>query len=159
MTETGKLDGRVAVVTGGGGGIGRAICLALASAGAEVVVADLDENSGRATTADVERGNGSARFQQLDVTDEASWKELYDHLWDTSRRLDIVVNNAGIFLLRHIEETTVEEWGCVPEYKSALEIHLGQGALKKFDNESQKHMPLMNKYSKILYENFKKLIK
>ena len=113
MTETGKLDGRVAVVTGGGGGIGRAICLALASAGAEVVVADLDENSGRATTADVERGNGSARFQQLDVTDEASWKELYDHLWDTSRRLDIVVNNAGIFLLRHIEETTVEEWDAV----------------------------------------------
>ncbi len=65
----------------------------------------------------------------------------------------------GIQFHIEVKKTTVEEWGCVPEYKSALEIHLGQGALKKFDNESQKHMPLMNKYSEILYENFKKLIK
>ena len=65
----------------------------------------------------------------------------------------------GIQFHIEVKKTTVEEWGCVPDYKSALEIHLGQGALKKFDNESQKHMPLMNKYSEILYENFKKLIK
>ena len=61
----------------------------------------------------------------------------------------------------HIEakKNTVGEWGCVPEYKSALEKQLGEGALEKFDKDSQFHVPSMNKYSKILYENFKKLIK
>ena len=62
---------------------------------------------------------------------------------------------------KHIEvkKTTVGEWGCVPEYKSALEKQLGEGALEKFDTDSQIHMPSMNNYSRILYENFKKLIK
>ena len=57
-----------------------------------------------------------------------------------------------------VKDTTVGEWGCVPEYKSALEKQLGEGALIKFDKESQKYMPSMNEYSKILYENFKKLV-
>ena len=60
----------------------------------------------------------------------------------------------------HIEakDTTVGEWGCVPEYKSALEKQLGEGALKKFDEEAKIHMSNMNKYSNILYQNFKKLV-
>ena len=61
----------------------------------------------------------------------------------------------------HIEakDTTVNDWGCVPEYKSALEKQLGKGALEKFDKETQNNMRNMNNYSKILYENFKRLIK
>ena len=61
----------------------------------------------------------------------------------------------------HIEakDTTVNDWGCVPEYKSALEKQLGKGALEKFDKEAQNNMQNMNSYSKILYENFKRLIK
>ena len=61
----------------------------------------------------------------------------------------------------HIEvkDTTVNDWGCVPEYKSALEKQLGEGALEKFDKEAQNNMQNMNSYSKILYENFKRLIK
>ena len=55
-----------------------------------------------------------------------------------------------------VKKTTVGEWGCVPEYKSALEKQLGVGALEKFD--MLKHMPSMNEYSKLLYENFKKLV-
>ena len=64
----------------------------------------------------------------------------------------------GIQFHIEVKDTTVEEWGCVPEYKSALEKQLGEGALIKFDKDSQKHMPSMNEYSKILYENFKKLV-
>ena len=64
----------------------------------------------------------------------------------------------GIQFHIEVKKTTVSEWGCVPEYKSALEKQLGQGALDKFDKESQIHMPSMNEYSKILYENFKKLV-
>ena len=65
----------------------------------------------------------------------------------------------GIQFHIEVKKTTVGEWGCVPEYKSALEKQLGEGALEKFDIDSQKHMPSMNNYSEILYENFKKLIK
>ena len=65
----------------------------------------------------------------------------------------------GIQFHIEVKKTTVGEWGCVPEYKSALEKQLGQGALEKFDEDSQKYMPTMNEYSEVLYENFKKLVK
>jgi len=64
----------------------------------------------------------------------------------------------GIQFHIEVKKTTVGEWGCVPEYKSALEKQLGEGALDKFDKDSQTHMSSMNQYSKILYENFKKLV-
>ena len=64
----------------------------------------------------------------------------------------------GIQFHIEIKDTTVNEWGCVPEYKSALEKQLGEGALQKFDKEAQSNMSQMNNYSKILYSNFKSLI-
>ena len=64
----------------------------------------------------------------------------------------------GIQFHIEIKDTTVGEWGCVPEYKSALEKELGEGALEKFDAEAKNNMSNMNKYSKILYENFKKFL-
>ena len=65
----------------------------------------------------------------------------------------------GIQFHIEVKDTTVNAWGCVPEYKSALEKQLGKGALEKFDKEAQNNMRNMNNYSKILYENFKRLIK
>ena len=64
----------------------------------------------------------------------------------------------GIQFHIEIKNTTVGEWGCVPEYKSALEKQLGEGALEKLDIDAKNNMPNMNEYSKILYENFKKLL-
>ena len=64
----------------------------------------------------------------------------------------------GIQFHIEIKDTTVNEWGCVPAYKSALEEQLGVGALEKFDKEAKSNMVAMNNYSKILYSNFKKLI-
>ena len=64
----------------------------------------------------------------------------------------------GIQFHIEVKDTTVGEWGCVPEYKSALEKQLGDGALEKFDEEAKIHMLNMNKYSNILYQNFKKLV-
>ena len=63
----------------------------------------------------------------------------------------------GIQFHIEIKNTTVGEWGCVPEYKTALEKELGEGALDKFDREAKENMSSMNLYSKMLYENFKKL--
>ena len=65
----------------------------------------------------------------------------------------------GIQFHIEVKDTTVNEWGCVPEYKSALEKELGQGALEKFDKEAKYNMSQMNNYSKILYSNFKKIVK
>ena len=64
----------------------------------------------------------------------------------------------GIQFHIEIKDTTVKEWGCVPEYKKALEDQLGNGALEKFDQSAKDNMTDMNNYSKILYNNFKKLL-
>ena len=64
----------------------------------------------------------------------------------------------GIQFHIEIKDKTVNEWGCVPEYKKALEDQLGDGALEKFDQSAKKNMKDMNNYSKILYYNFKSLL-
>ncbi len=64
----------------------------------------------------------------------------------------------GIQFHIEVKDTTVNDWGCVPEYKSALEEQLGKGALEKFDKEAKINMTTMNKYSSILYKNFKEII-
>ena len=63
----------------------------------------------------------------------------------------------GIQFHIEVKDTTVHDWSCVIEYKSALEEQLGQGALEKFDKEAKLNMSQMNKCSDILYSNFKKL--
>ena len=84
-----------------------------------------------------------------DVTLIASSKE-------TKYQIFRYKNNAyGIQFHIEIKDTTVNDWGCVPEYKSALENQLGQGALEKFDKEAKENITNMNNYSKILYTNFK----
>ena len=64
----------------------------------------------------------------------------------------------GIQFHIEVKDTTVNDWGCVVEYKSALEEQLGQGALEKFDKEAKSYMSQMNNCSKILYSNFMKII-
>ena len=84
-----------------------------------------------------------------DVTLIASSKE-------TKYQIFRYKNNAyGIQFHIEIKDTTVNDWGCVPEYKSALENQLGHGALEKFDKDAKENMTNMNNYSKILYTKFK----
>ena len=110
MSGEGRLEGRVAIVTGGGGGIGRQMCLVLAEAGAHVVAADVDEAAAADAAAAVRDAKGSAESVALDVTSEESWISLIGHIRNAHGRLSVLVNNAGIFLLRHIDETTEAEW-------------------------------------------------
>jgi NAD(P)-dependent dehydrogenase (short-subunit alcohol dehydrogenase family) len=86
-----RLDGRVALLTGGGGGIGRACAQALAQAGAHVAVADIDEAAARKTAADIGRGEA----HRLDVTDEKEVEGGIGALVAPHGRLDVLVNNAG----------------------------------------------------------------
>ena len=91
-----RIDGKVALVTGGGQGIGRAFALALAEAGAGVVIADINERSGSLVAREIEGAGGSARFVRTDVTSEADVRHVVERAVDDLGRLDIAVNNAWV---------------------------------------------------------------
>jgi len=98
MTDrTRPLEGRVALVTGGASGLGRATCLALAEAGAHVAIADVDAAGSEQTRRMVADGGGSAQVVPLDVTDDAQRREVVAALFDQhGDAFDVLVNVAGI---------------------------------------------------------------
>ena len=101
MSENQPLKGRVAVVTGGTGGIGTAICARLAKEGASVIAADLSDPG---------IDNPAVTFHPLDVTREDSVKALAETVTKDHARLDILVNAAGIEIEKTIEDTSLAEW-------------------------------------------------
>ena len=105
-----KLDGEVALVTGGARGIGAATAALLASAGAKVVVADRDEPAAAALASDLTRRGATAQARRLDVTDEAEVAAVFGAVRGAFGRLDILVNNAGIALRRPTAELSLADW-------------------------------------------------
>ncbi|NQT18527.1 MAG: SDR family oxidoreductase [Planctomycetes bacterium] len=91
-----KLDNKVALVTGGGRGIGRAICLALADAGAHVVAAARTTEEIDAVAKEITDAGGMATAVTADIANEDDVVALFDHVRDVHGRLDVLVNNAGI---------------------------------------------------------------
>lgn len=89
-----RLDGKVAVITGAGKGIGRGIARRFAGEGAAVLVAERDDAAGRQTAADIEKSGGRAVFVRTDVGVKADVQAAIDGAVDTFGRLDILVNNA-----------------------------------------------------------------
>jgi len=103
----GRLQDKIALITGGASGIGRAAAHLFAEEGATVVIADRDEAAARAAVAAI---GGRASFQRLDVTAEDRWIAVTDALVRDRGRLDILINSAGVSLLKDIEATTLDEW-------------------------------------------------
>ncbi len=107
----GRVEGKVALVTGGGSGIGRASALTLAREGAAVVVTDLNARTAEETAAMIAEAGGQARAMAQDTTDEARWGEVMASIRETEKRLDIVLNNAGVSNDgRLLKETSLEQW-------------------------------------------------
>src|SRR6185312_9154428 len=92
----GKLDGRVALVTGGASGIGAGCAQRLAEEGASVVITDVQDVKGEDTVGAIRNAGGKARFLHHDVTSEQAWQDVIADVEKTEGRLDILVNNAGI---------------------------------------------------------------
>ncbi|MBI3949039.1 MAG: 3-oxoacyl-ACP reductase FabG [Acidobacteria bacterium] len=105
-----RLEGKTAIVTGGGQGIGRAIAVAFAREGAAVWIPDLFLERAKTTAAIIKDNGGVAYANQCDVAQEESVKKMIDRAVAQLGRIDILVNNAGIELLKGVEEITVEEW-------------------------------------------------
>lgn len=117
-----RYAGRSAVVTGAGGGVGRALSHALAAAGAQVVCADLDLEAAR-RTADSAPGPGTTRAVRLDVTDAAAVQALVDEVVAEHGRLDLMFNNAGITLLGETQDLTLDQWNAIIDVNLRGVVH------------------------------------
>ena len=102
-----RLDGKVALITGGARGQGAAEAALFVEAGAKVVITDIDVAEGEAVAA---RVGENCRFLAQDVTDENDWKRIVDSTVDMFGRLDVLVNNAGMFRVVSMQDTSLDLW-------------------------------------------------
>jgi NAD(P)-dependent dehydrogenase (short-subunit alcohol dehydrogenase family) len=105
-----RFEGRVALVTGGAAGIGRAICLQLAREGAVAAVADRADEGGSETLALIEKSGGTGLSLRMDVSREPQIADAVAQVLRRFGRIDALFNNAGVELSRALHDTTTEEW-------------------------------------------------
>lgn len=106
----GRVQGKVAIVSGAALGIGKATAQLLAQEGACVVVGDINKEEGEKTVSEIEGKGGKAQFFTLDVSKEEDWKAVVEAALAAFGRLDVVVNNAGIAYSGTVESTSLEAW-------------------------------------------------
>jgi NAD(P)-dependent dehydrogenase (short-subunit alcohol dehydrogenase family) len=117
------LSGRVAVVTGAGSGIGRAIALRVARGGAVVHVADLDEQRAGAVTAEIAAAGGRASAHAVDVTDPAAVEALAAGVFAAHGGVDLLFNNAGVGHAGAVADTPLEDWRRIVEVNLMGVVH------------------------------------
>jgi len=102
-----RLDNKVAIVTGGARGMGAATCRVFASEGAQVVIADVLDADGEKLAKEI---GANATYAHLDVTDEANWQKVIDATISRFKRIDVLVNNAGVLLFKTIADTAKSDF-------------------------------------------------
>lgn len=110
LTNMFGLDGLTSVVVGGTGVLGGAFSDCLGSAGAHVIVAGRNAENGNAAVNRITKAGGSAEFFAIDVTEKDDFQKLADHLDQSNRKLDVLINGAGINSATPFLEITDEEW-------------------------------------------------
>ena len=105
-----ELNGKVAAITGGASGIGRATALALARAGVQLVIADIDSDGADDVAREIEAAGGHAIGTRCDVSAEAAFQELANATLQRFGRIDIVMNNVGVLTSGRPDELPIAEW-------------------------------------------------
>ena len=105
-----RVKGKVAVVTGAASGLGKGTASLLAREGARVILADINEDNGKKVAEEIRRDGGEAVFMKLDVSNENDWRSVIEKTLAEFGRLDVLVNNAGVELVKEIADTSLEEW-------------------------------------------------
>jgi NAD(P)-dependent dehydrogenase (short-subunit alcohol dehydrogenase family) len=106
----GRVNGKIALVTGGASGIGQATSEVLAREGATVIISDIQEAEGNQVVANIIKEGGKASFKSHDVADESHWQSIISEIAEEFGGLDILVNNAGIGIPSLITEMSLESW-------------------------------------------------
>jgi len=105
-----RVKGKVAVVTGAASGLGKGAASLLAREGARVILTDIVEASGKEAAEEIRREGGEAVFMKLDVSNESEWSKVMENILAEFGRVDVLVNNAGVELIKEIADTSLEEW-------------------------------------------------
>ena len=113
-----RLEGKVALISGGARGQGATEGQLFVDEGAMVVLADILDLEGEATAAQIRENGGEASYVHLDVTSEDEWRNAVEFALQTYGRLDILINNAAIYKRTPIVDTDVEEWRQIMEVNS-----------------------------------------
>lgn len=106
----GKLVDQVAIITGGAAGIGRQTALLFAKEGAKVVITDVNENEGEKALQEIKAINEDALFIKHDVSNEGDWKNVVSQTTEKFSNIDILFNNAGIYIIKPIPEIELDTW-------------------------------------------------
>ena len=113
-----RLDGKVALISGGARGMGAEEARIFAREGAKVVIGDISEDDGKAVEAQIAEAGGQALFTRLDVTQEADWAKAVDLAVSSFGKLDVLVNNAGISSRAFTDDTGIDAWDKIMEVNS-----------------------------------------
>jgi NAD(P)-dependent dehydrogenase (short-subunit alcohol dehydrogenase family) len=104
------LSGKNAIVTGGSKGIGKSVCLALAQAGANIFILDTNKKEGLKTIKEVSCHGNEASFVEINVAKEEEWINFSNSLEKNNKTVDILINNAGVWLGKEITDVTISEY-------------------------------------------------
>ena len=113
-----RLEGKVALISGGSRGQGATEAELFVKEGAKVVIADILEPEGNAVVAQIREGGGDASFIRLDVTSEDDWRDAVEFTLNTYGKLDILINNAAIYKRTPIVQTELDEWNQIMDINS-----------------------------------------
>jgi len=130
-----RLENKVAIITGGGSGIGRETALLFGKEGAKVVVADINEKGGEETATEIKKNGGDGYFAKLDVSNRVEIKQVVKDALEKYGRIDVLINNAGIVQDAFLSKMTEEQWDKVIDVNLKGAFNCAQAVVEVMMNQ------------------------